>query len=126
MKETVKVKWLEALRSGEYKQGTKALKYKDDGVVKHCCLGVLCDIAVAEGVIPASVPVLDGDVGFGYGAAGNVCYLPTEVRVWADLEHSNPSIPWHRDNPYDARDLAGMNDRGATFEDIARIIEERL
>lgn len=36
----VKAKWLEALRSGEYKQTQKTL-YSEGA---YCCLGVLCDI----------------------------------------------------------------------------------
>jgi hypothetical protein len=33
--------WLEALRSGDYKQGAGKLREQDNG---FCCLGVLCDI----------------------------------------------------------------------------------
>lgn len=36
--------WLTALRSGKYKRGTARLKKKVDEVIKHCCLGVLCEI----------------------------------------------------------------------------------
>ena len=36
-----RTKWLEALRSGKYKQGMKALKNSDGSM---CCLGVLCDV----------------------------------------------------------------------------------
>lgn len=41
MKESIKKKWLEALRSGKYKQAKETLK---DNSGKFCCLGVLCDI----------------------------------------------------------------------------------
>ena len=41
----VKEKWVAALRSGEYEQGTSALLR--DG--KYCCLGVLCDIVDKDG-----------------------------------------------------------------------------
>jgi len=34
------MKWVKALRSGEYKQGTKLLKFNG----KYCCLGVACEI----------------------------------------------------------------------------------
>ncbi len=34
--------WVEALRSGKYKQGRRALRNKDN---EFCCLGVLCDIS---------------------------------------------------------------------------------
>jgi hypothetical protein len=37
----IKAKWLEALRSGRYKQGRTYLRNADN---EFCCLGVLCDI----------------------------------------------------------------------------------
>lgn len=37
----LKSKWVAALRSGEYKQGTDMLRTDDNC---YCCLGVLCDI----------------------------------------------------------------------------------
>lgn len=40
-------KWVAALRSDEYKQGTGRLR----GVAGFCCLGVACDLAVKEGII---------------------------------------------------------------------------
>lgn len=40
-KELIK-QWVEALRSGKYKQGRKALRNRND---EFCCLGVLCDIS---------------------------------------------------------------------------------
>ena len=40
MKPELKKKWLEALKSGRYKQGQGMLRAED----KYCCLGVLCDL----------------------------------------------------------------------------------
>ena len=40
MNPDIKKRWVEALRSGEYKQGKYYLKNGDD----FCCLGVLCDL----------------------------------------------------------------------------------
>lgn len=37
--------WIEALESGKYKQGQKALRTPDDG---YCCLGVLADTLGVE------------------------------------------------------------------------------
>jgi hypothetical protein len=37
----LKKKWVEALRSGKYRQGYGYLRYVTD---EFCCLGVLCDI----------------------------------------------------------------------------------
>jgi len=41
MNQEVKAKWVEALRSGKYKQGRKTLKHAG----RYCCLGVLCEVA---------------------------------------------------------------------------------
>lgn len=40
MKKEIAEKWVEALRSGEYKQVRGSLK--EDG--RYCCLGVICEI----------------------------------------------------------------------------------
>jgi hypothetical protein len=37
-------KWIAALRSGEYKQGSSALVIIEKGTPKYCCLGVACSI----------------------------------------------------------------------------------
>lgn len=47
-----KKKWLEALRSGEYKQGIGTL-YNEHGN-EYCCLGVACKIAHPEVIPPDS------------------------------------------------------------------------
>lgn len=41
LKPEYKVRWLEALRSGRYPQGTDMLRTSYD---EYCCLGVLCDV----------------------------------------------------------------------------------
>lgn len=46
-------KWVDALRSGEFQQTTGKLgAVAADGSRAYCCLGVLCEVAVADGVIP--------------------------------------------------------------------------
>lgn len=40
MDPVLKVKWIEALRSGEYRQARRALRRGN----KFCCLGVLCEL----------------------------------------------------------------------------------
>ena len=45
MNKDIKQKWVKALRSGEYKQGSRFLHYED----KFCCLGVLCDLMNISG-----------------------------------------------------------------------------
>ena len=41
MNAELKAKWVEALRSGRYKQGRGFLRNAND---EFCCLGVLCDV----------------------------------------------------------------------------------
>lgn len=41
MRESIKRKWIHALRSGSYKQGKYTLR---DIGNNFCCLGVLCDV----------------------------------------------------------------------------------
>ena len=44
MNPDMKKKWVEALRSGKYVQGSGSLRYTTYSGAKHCCLGVLCEI----------------------------------------------------------------------------------
>ncbi|NBQ68164.1 MAG: hypothetical protein EBU46_04735, partial [Nitrosomonadaceae bacterium] len=45
MKAEIKQRWLNALRSGKYKQGEGSLRQLDnEGKPQYCCLGVLCDL----------------------------------------------------------------------------------
>ena len=45
MNQECKIKWVEALRSGEYQQGQGGLRIAD----KYCCLGVLLDVCSGKG-----------------------------------------------------------------------------
>ena len=106
--------WVEALRSGDYVQGGGALRR--DG--KHCCLGVLCDLAVEAGVIPE--PVMTDHHEFVYG--GKYALLPNSVMVWSGMKTAggafrNPDEP----EPFN---LTGLNDSPVSFEVIAKTIEE--
>lgn len=40
----VKDKWLEALKSGKFKQGQFSLMQEVDGEIRHCCIGVLGEV----------------------------------------------------------------------------------
>ena len=45
MREKIRQRLIAALNSGEYRQGTGALKYIDsDGIPCYCAAGVLCDL----------------------------------------------------------------------------------
>ena len=105
----LKAQWLAALRSGEYIQCTGQLSREVEGVMQHCCLGVLCRLQGRlektgsleyDGTMDtASSLVLSHD---------NPVYFLTEV---VSREEGIPCT------------LADLNDRGATFAEIADIIE---
>lgn len=105
MKAELKQKWVEVLRSGNYKQTNGWLR--DDA--GYCCLGVLCDIVDSEGwgeidsigVIPYIYNVFEADE-----------LLPDEMIEEINLDRNVMCT------------LAGMNDNGDSFEQIADYIEE--
>lgn len=108
MNEAVKTKWVDALRSGEYKQGKGQLQTKSGN---FCCLGVLCDLAVQEGVLDAP-ELIDGETFSGYRYEGEAALLPKSVQAWA----GNVRVGT----------LIDMNDSGKTFKTIARYIEKEV
>lgn len=123
MDQGIKARWLAALRDPGSRQTTKVLG-RVDGT--RCCLGVLCDLAVQDEVIPPPIPSPEAVAGepdaLAYGAAaqgdlaeGDVSegYLPDRVHTWARFGISD-----------DAHRLADMNDSGRTFAEIADHIED--
>ncbi len=117
MNPAIKQKWIEALRSGEFKQGQSYLK-RDD---KFCCLGILCElhrIATndAEGWGSYSLAPFTNQY---HGQSG---VLPSIVQDWAGLNYHNYST-----NPMiNGESLSALNDAGRTFEEIAELIEKHL
>lgn len=92
--------WVKALRSGEYKQGKECLKTVDG---KYCCLGVLTDLALKNGVIPEWM--------------GNLI-LDSTVSRWAGLRNRNGWFGGCEDG------LSYINDKTEEgFGKIADIIE---
>jgi hypothetical protein len=131
MNPEVKAKWLEALRSGEYNQGRNKLRTAEG----LCCLGVLCEIAIKDGVLkPYDVVVFEESGIHHYG--GEDCYPPESVIDWSGL--ANRGI--YRDgngeyllslgslNDGDESDLRWMSFevKEYSFSEIADIIEREL
>lgn len=144
LKTAVKQLWLEGLRSGEFAQCPGKLA---DGRGGHCCLGVLSELAVQEGVLEKRVEehtfeTFGGDrstgqtVHYGRYLASN--YLPREVAEWAFEPFDETSAHWENPRVNDPRpnnhplrdgnitDLANLNDEGLTFHEIADVIEKEL
>jgi len=108
MKRELKAQWLEALRSGRYKQGKYRLRNSRD---EFCCLGVLCDIS-GEGEWEHS-----SSMGYLYkrGEEQDKNVLPTFLHQLVDMEDGQEDK------------LIDMNDGdGLSFLAIANWIEENI
>ena len=120
----IRKRWVEKLRSGEFKQGDSCLrkvtKTKNGQKETFCCLGVLCELAVKARVInKASLEeTQDGDLDntTSYRYDGEKAFLPRDVRLWAGLKSDR--------GEFDEGDLSEMNDDGVSFKRIAKVIEE--
>ena len=114
MKKEIADQWVTALRSGNYKQ-TKERLHRTDNT--FCCLGVLCDISGLG--VWESANLVDGIM---YTTKGGqtVGFPPEDVRDWAGINSVSGCI--HLDSGLTS--LATLNDNGATFEEIADIIEQ--
>jgi hypothetical protein len=135
MNPEVKELWTEALNSGRYRQGQGNLKARQiDSTITHCCLGVLCEVAVEAGIIREDEHVtLREDVeAFGFVEEGNdypySLTLPPAVAMWAGMDQSG-SRPGRLSSrvPEDMDTLWKLNDRaGYSFEEIATVIEREF
>jgi hypothetical protein len=116
-------KWIDALKSGKYKQTHAALRF-DDG---FCCLGVACDLAGPE----IGKKWIIGSAGgsgrlFTFAASGertypsSYNYLPKDVAEYFGLLGSLgfDVIVTGRENS-----LAWYNDNGMSFLQIAKVLE---
>lgn len=127
----VREKWVSALRSGEYPQTTGRL-HDEDG---YCCLGVLCEVAIKEGVSIAKGPRYDGRVFYDdkedlpphsvaeWATTGGDPDPTWALDVeWASLPGETPEYGVHQS---DWVELTELNDSAhLTFEQIAYLIEK--
>lgn len=111
----IKMKWVAALRSGNYVQGKYYLKKYDDAkaVLKYCCLGVLRDVVEPghEGYKDDQGLLDDMTV---FLREEHVCGLTGEQMI--ELGKQNDGNGAYHGQPGCAK----------TFEQIAGYIEEKL
>lgn len=120
MKPEIKEKWVKALRSGEYKQGSSALRTVIHNDERFCCLGVLCDLYSIEHK-KDEWSLKEGGGSYNHNGSGG--YPSQKVLDWAGLYCSAGDFVTIGD---DNETLASMNDLGYTFKEIATAIEEQL
>lgn len=123
MNPEVKEKWITALESGEYSQ-TKDCLRDENG---YCCLGVLVDVAIKDGLD------LSWKDDYGYVAEFHTedgyidreeSVLPEVVVEWAGLDSKNPMVKVEDDSFM--RPISDPNDNGMPFPGIAKLIREQL
>jgi hypothetical protein len=117
MNQKFKQFWLENLRNGKFNQGNDNLcSVSDSGKKSHCCLGVLGEIIAEKQIkdhkkrINIELKPLRNIYSFN-GATG---LLPTSISEMVTINLTIQDL------------LASLNDRGATFKQIADVIEEYL
>lgn len=104
------MKWIEALRSGLYKQGKGQLRDGDD----FCCLGVLCDVKDSSKWTPIANRDSE-DAGAAWN--GSITAPPIKLQTEAGL----------LDGSHTCNTLVSMNDAlGQSFPEIAAYIEEYI
>lgn len=109
--------WVAALRSGEFDQISDQLA---DGRNGFCCLGVACELATRDGVIPTY--------------DGHELFLPSAVQNWLGLTENDGRLKERLNREGEPADelkwdgyvtLAELNDTaGMRFDQIARVIED--
>jgi hypothetical protein len=130
---TIKELWINALEADDAPE--QGQRYLGLPTGERCCLGVLCDIAVKEGVIPEPITVDgSGEYALRYGVRTpndndtSIHALPFAVRDWAGLNEINPQVLRDDVNVdgYQIESLAEYNDGGYNFKQIANVIREEL
>lgn len=113
MKKKIMKQWVAALRSGEFEQTKNKLDNLKGG---YCCLGVLCTLALNEGVCDFNIGDDNGystKIGTYDNAEG---MLPKSVMKWAGMATADGMIVGQGR-------LTILNDSGVDFKTIAGIIE---
>lgn len=136
MNPEIKQKWLTALRSGDYHQGTGALKKEVGPETQYCCLGVLCDIAAEEGATIAVRRERDPSSSSGLAAwwefgdheqLGSSGQLPESVQKWSGVGTGQGDLRKLVNGDPVADSLVALNDsHHFTFEQIADVIEDQF
>ncbi len=108
--EQLQKQWIEALCSGEYKQGKGRLRTKMGGSEHFCCLGVLCHIkGLAWTALDETVHRIPNAIVF-RPEGGNSAYMPDELQNEVGLSYDQ------------INELVNENDKGTSFEDISKLL----
>ena len=155
MKREIALRLAKALRSGDYVQAKGILNrtspardaHGNDATVGHCCLGVLCELAVQDGLLRKKSKTEDDEVYTIYSSLENFdsgyAFPPMDVRDWAGLFQSNiffdltgdervsgdefrphQEVGWDENDKRYIYTASTLNDTlGFSFDDIAELLE---
>lgn len=112
------LKWVEALESGEYKQGIGSLRVGDN----YCCLGVACEVAILNGVkmdhlvTSSALHTYDGEY----------TTLPRSMRMWLGIDIAQVPVDFNNDElQLSSSWCTELNDcYGKNFVEIAQCIRQ--
>jgi hypothetical protein len=132
MNTTVAKKWVKALRSGKFKQGHNFLKTSRKNKVRHCCLGVLCELYDQEQKRKHKKRLKQTAARIYHYVDDELCYridnmvdvLPKAVQKWAGIKDKSGNVSFINRGLFAYETLVDMNDGGCTFNRIAKVIEK--
>ena len=118
--------WVEALRSGKYKQGYGRLRVSMEHMQSEdgfCCLGVACDLYQQheETYLGWKKNDVQEEGGIYWAFSHVTGSLPLEVMRWLGLSSVDGALASSKARV--APTLSYLNDKGESFEGIADVIE---
>lgn len=118
---------VDALLSGNYKQGRKKLTTVVDGIDYDCCLGVACKIAGEPSELTSIEPEGETKLVKRYGTREDINYLTGPACEYFGFKHSGAKFMTEDGFTTSAcgcYSLIQHNDNGKTFPEIASLIKE--
>ena len=115
MKKELKEAWIDALRSGDYRQAEGSLKFeRTPGDIGYCCLGVLCKVLEKKEMLPDGITLEERSDRLKVSVA-----FEGEVREISDTQLPR-GLRKHVGLPKELmRSLIAINDNEGTFDEIA-------
>lgn len=128
MDKAIAMNWINALRSGKYKQCRERLRHKDEyGELSYCCLGVLCELYPEKKL---SIELNEEDIEEN-SVVGHDRMFNADLDQQLNNNYSKIGLSGEDGYLYSEYDgivtkrisLASLNDEGYTFDEIADIIQ---
>jgi hypothetical protein len=137
--------WVEALRSGSYKQGSGKLKKVEGDEYRYCCLGIACEIyqrhnGELDKMVASPSDSQPEHIVYEDDTGEHADFMPEVVSKWFELDstkvpvhvdltiydvhYDEDEISYWGDQPFVLKSLDELNDSGLDFDTIATIIEE--